>query len=697
MHSHSRIGTAGILLALVLVAAPLAAWGPMTHLAVNERAYSKAALDSRYLLAVPESMKNLFVGGGPAPDIKFNAGDDFPREFHFDPEVVLRMVELAKSDPKYGLSDVAMAMGWAGHLFAEVPSAHTSEGYPSTKLTVPLANAGYINHQICELCTDILVYRDMKEVLRRQTVGIPVRLLEASMKAEHDRDSGKTALTAQRLKAAGNAFLPTALGVRTIADYLMEERPELLEEMDAFFGERNGHIDRSVTDVAAMLREHGYLKTPKASTQSADRSDRIQVAMTGTLKDKMKTFVYNALYKSMRSGAANDIFTFVAYHTIDGIISNGLKNKFAQFTGKAVGGSISGDKRHQQIVTRFTEGLLCRHDLTFPEIIAYAIEGLDKDPAGVSKQQKQFSTLGLTVDGRRRVNETDLLAAITEVRRIEDVRREWPWFWPFRPSVEKLSDARSKAARLMAYRIIDDANSAPMLQSRAQALLKADRELRTALWNSRSTSWFTPLSKWKNRQALEKAEAALAPQERFFEQLVEILRQVGDGEDGAGKLETLWNQADIRRREIRQSLANATAALARLEITRIAERDKLKDEIKRLEADARTADEYVAALEMMRGTSTTTGSGTASESLGAETLHALSAAQGPGTPVVMPARYAGRTDLELRRLRENAYRKYTSLTQTRATNDAEAAAALQELREIDQARRALEANAKGNQ
>jgi hypothetical protein len=56
----------------------------------------------------------------------------------------------------------------------------------------------------------------------------------------------------------------------------------------------------------------------------------------------------------------------------------------------------------------------------------------------------------------------------------------------------------------------------------------------------------------------------------------------------------------------------------------------------------------------------------------------------------MPAKYEGRTDQELRRLREQAYLRYTSLTQSGKTADAEALAALSELREIDQARKALE-------
>ncbi|HOT29737.1 MAG TPA: hypothetical protein PLU72_16290 [Candidatus Ozemobacteraceae bacterium] len=683
-----RIGIAGAVLALALLAAPLSAWGPMTHLAVNTCAWSQAALDARLLRAVPESMKDLFIGGGPAPDIKFNAGDGFPREFHFDPETILRMVDLAKNDPRYGLADVAMALGWAGHLFAEVPSAHTSEGYPSTKLTVPLSNAGYINHQLCELCTDILVYRDMREALRKASVSFPVRLLEASMKAEHERDSKIATMSAERLKTAGNAFLPTAVGVRTIADYLLEERPELLDEMDAFYGERREHFDRSVSDVAAMLREHGLLKTAKASSESADRTYRVRVPLEGTLKDKTKTFVYNALYKSLRTGAANDIFTFVACHAIDGIVSNGLKDKLTEVAGKAVGGSIAGDKRHQQIVIRFVSGLLARHDLTFPEIIAYAIEGIETDPAFVAKRQKQFAALGLAADGRRRYGAADVSAAIAEVKRIEDVRREWPWFWPFRPSLEKLAEARSRASRLMACMILDDVAAAPVLKSRAEALLKADRALRAAMWNSRSTSWFNPVKKWNARQEFEKAEAALAPQELFFAQLIAVQQEIGTGADRAAKLEKLWNQADIRRREIATCLANARAALAKLPITRLADREKVKDEIRNLENDARAADEYVAALEMLRKTGSAPASDTASDTAAVSSV-ALSVSVTPS--VTMPEKYAGRTDLELRRLREAAYKTYTALTLSRATDDPEVTAALRELREIDQARRALEA------
>jgi len=684
MRRRASIIKSFAILVLGLIAVPLSAWGPMTHLAVNARAYSQAAFDSRHLLAVPEGLKSLFIGGGPAPDIKFNAGDEFPREFHFDPEMILRMVELAKSDSRYGLSDVAMALGWAGHLFAEVPSAHTAEGYPCTKLTVPLPNAGYINHQLCELCTDILTYRELKDLLRKQALNLPVRLLAASMKAEHERDSQVSMLTAERIKTAGNAFLPTVVGVRTIADYLIAERPELVDEMDAFYADRSGNIDRSVNDVAAMLREHGYLKVPKASNESADRADRVQVALAGTLKDRTKAFVFDALYKSLRSGKANDIFTFVACHTIDGILSNGLKNKFSQVAGNAIGGSIASDERHQQVVKRFVEGLLCRHDLTFPEIIAYAIDGLEKDPTGVSKQLKQFSALGLADDGRKLVTSANLNATIAEVQRIEDVRREWPWFWPFRPSVEKLAEARSKAARLMAFQIIDDPRSPSPLRDRAQALLQADRTVRTALWNSRSTSWFTPITKWENRQTLEKAEAALASQERFFAQLVQIRQRAGEGEGSAEKLQALWNEADLKRREVKQSLAAARAALEKIPVFQIVARDKKKDEIKSLEAAECTADEYIAALELLRGMNASTAANIAI------------APVEPGLSTQMPEKYAGKTDLELRKLRETAYRTYTGLTQSRATDDPETIAALQELREIDQARRALETAKNGN-
>ncbi|HOY66557.1 MAG TPA: zinc dependent phospholipase C family protein [Candidatus Ozemobacteraceae bacterium] len=680
-----------VLLVLGLFAAPLAAWGPMTHLTINARAYARSGIAAKSLSAVPKSLERLFIGGGPAPDIKFNAGEGFPREFHFDTAAILRMVDRAKSDPKFGLQDVAMALGWAGHLFAEVPSAHQAEGYPNAKITAPLPNAGYINHQLSELCVDILLYREEKELLRHQSLNLPVRLLEASMKAERERDPERSALTAERIKAAGNAFLPTVVGVRTIADYLLEERPELLEEMDAFYADRASHLERSVGDVAEMLGEHGFVPSGKAPGEGADKADRVRVPLTGSFKDKAKTLVYNALYNSLRSGATNDIFTLVACHTMDGIITNGLKEKFARLAGKAVGGSIADDKRHQQVVTRFVEGLLCRHDLTFPEIIAYATEGLERDSASVTKQHTQFSALGLAEDGRKRVTEADVTKAIAEVRRVEDVRRDWPWFWPFRPSTEKLSEARSKAARLMAWRIIDDATAAAPLKARAQALLKADRGVRSALWTSRSTSWFTPISKWKNRKALEQAEAAIAPEERLFAQIIDIRLRIGDGADASARVQTLLTQARSRLAELTSSLANARAGLERVSRLQIATRGKLKDEIKHIETLVTAERDHIAALELIQGLPADGETGTEPAATTADVMAAAALPQEPQAAIAMPEKYAGHSDQALRRLREDAYRRYTSLTQSGKTADAEALAALRELREIDQARQALAA------
>jgi hypothetical protein len=47
---------------------------------------------------------------------------------------------------------------------------------------------------------------------RQQSLNLPVRLLEASMNAERERDPERSALTAERIKTAGNASLPTVVG-----------------------------------------------------------------------------------------------------------------------------------------------------------------------------------------------------------------------------------------------------------------------------------------------------------------------------------------------------------------------------------------------------------------------------------------------------------------------------------------------------
>jgi hypothetical protein len=60
--------------------------------------------------------------------------------------------------------------------------------------------------------------------------------------------------------------------VRTIADYLMEERPELLEEMDAFYADRASHLERSIEDVARHAE--GARLVPAGRVQPRARTGR---------------------------------------------------------------------------------------------------------------------------------------------------------------------------------------------------------------------------------------------------------------------------------------------------------------------------------------------------------------------------------------------------------------------------------------
>ena len=99
---QSIMRRAGMLILALLVILPvtLYAWGPMTHLTVNERAYERAIREIGNHLAIPRELADDFIGGGPCPDIKSQGGASFPYKFHNDPDTVVRMIELAKADPE---------------------------------------------------------------------------------------------------------------------------------------------------------------------------------------------------------------------------------------------------------------------------------------------------------------------------------------------------------------------------------------------------------------------------------------------------------------------------------------------------------------------------------------------------------------------------------------------------------------------
>ena len=197
---------------------------------------------------------NLSSGPVPPPDLRQAAGGTFPEAFHDDIATVLSMVELARREDRFGTADLAEALGWAAHLFAEVPSAHRQTGYSNTKVVFgPGKDFQKANHLIAEFCIDILSYLEADPADREIGLSLPERLLESSMEANRCKDPEGRALSAGVVREHADAFLPTVQGIRLIAEFLARERPELVAEMDAFFADRKQAMAVSIEDVTLML------------------------------------------------------------------------------------------------------------------------------------------------------------------------------------------------------------------------------------------------------------------------------------------------------------------------------------------------------------------------------------------------------------------------------------------------------------
>ncbi len=667
---RTHIGIVMMLVALLgWTAGPALAWGPMTHMAVNELAWERAAREMGPGLCVTPDLRDEFIGGGPCPDIKFTAGASFPIEFHNSPEVAVRMIELAKQEP-WGKADVAMALGWAGHIFGEVWSAHAENGYPSHKVTLPVPNPAGLNHQVNELVVDLLTYRERARAQRKVGLAIPARLLEKAMANEAARAGAGSTMRSDQIRRAGNAFVKTVSGVRVIAEYLLQERPDLLDEMDEFHADRQADFDESVARVTALLREHGRADFRKTRVKSLDERDAWFAAPTQTsLTQKARDFFQHWLGRALHSDTDTTMFTALGYCVVKGSLATPfLRGKFLDIARDMGTASVWGDPRNKQVLARYVEGLLVREDLTYPEILAYAMEGIEPDAQALARQKEQLKKAGLTAGGRKPVTVAQVATAWQEVERIEAVRREWPWFWPFRPGPQRAAEAREKAGRLLAF-YFEDHPHLGVAPAQVTALLNADRGLRRMLMEYKQAAWYNPVELWRKREALGKASDAFLTQERSFAETFQVVQQIAAG---GASLERLT--ADTRRRlqETEASLAVVQAQLAKLPPWNLLKRQSLKDEVARLQ---RGADELRQRLGVL-------------EALAASTAPAADPAADPAAAATDGLQWHAESDLDIpagltleqaQQAYQAAYATYQGLTQRPGAAAAEVRAAATEV------------------
>jgi hypothetical protein len=657
----------GLLIACFLCALPLDAWGPLTHLTVNSLAYEQAQKEMGSQFCIPSTYRDFFIGGGPAPDIKQPGGAKFPRAFHNDIDTIDRMIELAKKDPRFGLLDVVEALGWAGHLYAEVTTAHMNDGYPNSNMMVVVPQATGINHQLNELTLDILVYAERREELRKLWVSLPLRLLETSMKAEKERDPSLLVMNASDLKETANQFLPVVVGIRTIAEYLVKERPELIEEMEAFHGRRHEVVGESVSEVVRLLKTHGAKDFTKTRMNSADETDKVRISLEGGFTEKMKGYVLNLGNRLLKTPSSNDIFTAIAFGSVKGLIeTTATRDRFISLVKSLATGGIWGGDHAKIVLSRYVEGLLLRHDLTYPEILAYCQEGIPPDPENLKNQQAQFALLGLKEGGRAPVDSAKMREALAEVKRMESVRKSWPWFWPWRPSDLDLAKARERAGRMLAFFHIDRFPADSGVAIRARNFLAQNKGLRTKMQEYRITSYFNPLKKWDTYKQIGEQSEAAGKNQRFFADFLEITVALGGETVDANQLAQLLSQTAQRLEQTRNALAQVEQQRKNTPFWNFAKKGELDEERKRLQEALQNLQEYQAALQSVQEE-------VAGVAAGASANEAA-AAVAPMDPVELKARY------------EKAYQTYVQLLGQKPASDPAVKKALSELQLLSRQR-----------
>ncbi|MFZ2958333.1 MAG: hypothetical protein WA705_15710 [Candidatus Ozemobacteraceae bacterium] len=371
----------GVMALLSFVGLSAEGWGPMAHMKVNTLAYNRASAEMGSSIVIPPEMKDSFIGAGPSPDIRQNAGSPLLDRLHHEIPLILSILEYAKKDPKINAQDIAELLGWAGHLFAEVPSFHSPTGYANTKKVFSLPGAGYANHSITEFCVDILTYQEMKGSLKSQRVTVPIKLLESWGQSSEAKSLGLKGLSAAELRDRTNSFLPTFIGIRTMADFLIRERPALLKEMDAFFADRRLAFDTSVEDVTLMLVSYGRKDFSKPLNAGTDAKGKFGPITGSTFSEKIRNFSLNGISKWLEIDFCNEYISRIGAGVMKGMLSTGfMRQQFMKLAQHLEGDRAKGNDPNKVLVKKFMEALLLHKEFTLRQIIAFAEDGLNETP-----------------------------------------------------------------------------------------------------------------------------------------------------------------------------------------------------------------------------------------------------------------------------------------------------------------------------
>jgi len=180
---------------------------------------------------------------------------------------------------------------------------------------------------------------------------------------------------------------------------------------------------------------------------------------------------------------------------------------------------------------------------------------------------------------------------------VEALCKDWPWFWPLRPSGFDLAQARERAGRNLAFYFIDHLPAGSAIVSRAKIFLTSGKDLRGKMWEYQCTSYFHPILKYQQLQAIEKTSESIGKEERFFSEFMNLANAIGGANPDLNKLQSILTQNAQRIEEIDRAIAQVQEGLKQIPFWEIVKRDVAKSDLKRLEAEKQSLLEYKTTLE----------------------------------------------------------------------------------------------------
>lgn len=233
---------------LMVLSAPVFAWGPVTHIYMAASADAKAPDRGSFYAATTEPD----IGAGGLNIASKGVSSSYG--VYHDPDFIEAMVEVAqmKDEPEKSKL-LSHAAGYKSHKISD-SVAHAVKGYPNGKIVFSKAQNYKTNHTCAEFFTDVLCYaKDPKQFENLDLTFIDSKTLAEVTRLYAARKGSNIPVDEKSLKKSILKHQATVLIDIALCKYLVKNRPDLVKELDSFFADRKDGIDASTGGIEKSI------------------------------------------------------------------------------------------------------------------------------------------------------------------------------------------------------------------------------------------------------------------------------------------------------------------------------------------------------------------------------------------------------------------------------------------------------------